>query len=72
MYINGHMKVICMVFRCPCDQIGAQADPCGGVRGRAQGGVPEDQGQPKDCPETCHKEVVLQSHTGVWPGLRHT
>ena len=55
--------------RFPRDQAGAQADPCGGVRGRAQGGLPQDQRQPQDSAETCHQEMVLHPLTGVRTGI---
>ena len=47
------------------DQAGAQADPGGGVRGRAEGGVSEGQGQPQESGEASHQEVVLCSISGV-------
>ena len=47
------------------DQAGAQADPGGGVRGRAEGGVSEGQRQPQEGCEACHQEVVLCSISGV-------
>ena len=51
------------------DQVGSQPEADRGVRRRPQGGLPQDQDQPKKGPEADPQEVVLPTFKGVRPFL---
>jgi len=51
------------------DQVGAQPEASGGVRRRAQGGLPQDQDQPEKGPKADRQEVVLPTVKGIRPLL---